>query len=125
MALSGCGPEHVYRSVEIEIYGVSARAAAVTLKLFTQEKPSKCPKLSADMIDSSDAYLTLTWVRSDGAERNWSVPKILDETITVAVYTSDDADQTIQFTCREITYEGIGERDTDVLTITLSAREGL
>jgi len=120
-----CGSADVYRPLEVEIYGVSARASAVSLKMFTLDKPAKCTMLDQDQIVDRDAYYAATWNRGTAAQRNWIIPEVLDEELTVAIYTTDEENRSIQYTCREITYTGIGERETSVLTITLNSRADL
>ena len=123
LLLTACGPEESYRPLEIEIYGVSARAATVNLKLFTLEKPAKCNELDREKISSADSYVTEVWDRESAIERSWSIPPLQDESVTMVVYTSSEDEQVLQYLCREITYVGVGENESGVLNVTLPARQ--
>ena len=118
----GCGTSDVYRPLEIEVFGVSARAQQVTLKIFALDKGAKCTGLVKTNILMAEPYLTRTWSRSDDTERNWSIPEIPSESLTLAVYTSSAEDDVLQYVCREITYVSIGEAESGVLNVTLPAR---
>ena len=118
----GCGPSESFRPLEIEIYGVSARASTVSLKLFALDKAAKCTALRKDEIINADSYITEVWDRMMGENRGWSLPSISDETVTMVVYTSNDENPVLQYVCREITYVGIGVNESGVLNVTLPAR---
>jgi hypothetical protein len=122
---SACGREDSYRPLEIEIYGVSARATSVNLKVFAFDSHIVCAELSQDTVTKTEAHMKQTWLRSEMSDRSWVLPKLETEFFTMAVYTQDEAAQIMQYSCRQMNYEDIGKRDNGVLSIVLSARKDL
>jgi len=122
---AACGPSDSYRPLEIEIFGVSARSASVSLKVFAFDTATKCNALEETSIKAAVAHVEQTWDRSNDRARSWVIPQMQTESFTLAVYTQDDANKIMQYVCRQINYSDIGKRDNGVLTITLAPREDL
>jgi|GEM_PF-3094256 len=117
-----CGPDRVFRNIEIEIYGVSARASSVTLKVFALEEARQCRDLDRTVIDNTSAFITNTWQRDQSSERAWVIPEIEAEKLTFTVHTLDKDGFVMQYFCRELTYEEIGNREFGLINIRLEPR---
>lgn len=117
-----CGPESVFRNIEIEIYGVSARASTVTLKVFALEDIRQCRDLDRTSIDNTSSLITNTWQRDQGSERAWVIPELETEQLTFTIHTLDENGFVMQYFCRELTYEEIGNREFGLINIRLEPR---
>ena len=122
LAAASCGPEPIFRNIEIEIYGVSARASAVTLKVFALEQVRECRGLDRTSIDNTSALITNTWQRDQASERVWVIPELDTEQLTFTVHTLDENGFVMQYFCRELTYEEIGNREFGLINIRLEPR---
>ena len=120
--MASCGPDRVFRNIEIEIYGVSARANTVTLKVFALEEARQCRDLDRTVIDNTAAFITNIWQRDQSSDRAWVIPEIEAEQLTFTVHTLDEDGFVMQYFCRELTYEEIGNREFGLINIRLEPR---
>ncbi len=122
LAAFGCGSNVAYRAIEIEVRGLSARAAAMTIKIIPGEMEIACGGLDLSEIQALPAETELRWERSAGAERRFDLEPIENQTLTFVALSEDAAGQPIQYACRRIDYDELGDLPAGLLIITLTPR---
>jgi hypothetical protein len=117
--LSACGAKVIYRMLDVEIDGLSAQAAKLTLEVFPASADESCTSITLQTVQSLRAPVSATWTRSSGADRVLMVQGVDEPGATVVVYTEDSTGRAIQLACAPVTYEMI---ELGTVAVTLSAR---
>lgn len=121
LTLGGCGEELAGRSFELEVRGLSARAASLVVKRV--DATLSCPELDLAEAGQLEADETAKWARASGAARALTLAPVVADAITLVAYAADDAGTPIQLACRTVTYEELGTLVGGRLVLTLSRRD--
>jgi hypothetical protein len=119
--MAGCGGQDRSRALEIELEGLSARAEILVLKIFPGTNVT-CVTLNMENVSTTDAPIEAQWVRSDGTDRNFSLPSIEEEAITIAAYSQNAQGRSIQFVCQQLEFTDVANLPLGLLRLVLSAR---
>ena len=119
--LGACGEDLVGRSFDLDVRGLSARAASLVVKRV--DEPLSCPELDLSAAGLLEADETAKWSRASGAARALTLAPVVADAITLVAYAADDAGTPIQLACRTVTYEELGNLVGGRLVLTLSRRD--
>lgn len=123
-AAAGCGGGVRYRPLEVEILSLSARAEVLAIEVFPSTAGQTCAGImNAAAAAMARSSIRVEWTRSSGAPRTFELPEVDDSRVTIVAHASDAAGKPIQYACAEVKYEEIGDLESGVLTVQLSARE--
>ncbi len=122
LALCACGSE-ILRPLEVDVLGLSARAEIFVIKVVVGSGLT-CDQVSRESVQSVETPYVSRWVRSEGQPRRANLPTIEDEAVTILAHSEDANGATLQFVCRELSFEEIANLPSGVLELTLSRREG-
>lgn len=101
----GCGGRHAYRSLAVDVEGVSRLAESLVLAVFPKSTGQMCAAISLSNVASLSAPISARWTR--GAERSLSVPEVDEDDVVVVVYTEDAAGKAIQLACVDVRWADI------------------
>lgn len=121
---AGCGGDVAHRSLEIEVRGLSARADRLVLKLVPAPRQVGCGTLKLADVPGIEGEVELLWERASDAPRQFEVPPIDAEALTIVGHSEDAAGRPIQMLCVQVEYAEIGELPAGLLVLSLSQRDG-
>ncbi len=117
-----CGAEPSGRAFELEVRGLSARAAALVVKR-SDDPMLACNAVTLESAASLAAAETQRWDRASGAERALSMSPVVTDRVTLVAYALDEGGAAFQVACRSVSYEELGNLAGGRLILTLSRRE--
>lgn len=121
LALAACGTE-ILRPLAIDVLGLSARAESFVLKIVPGDQ-LPCASVGIGSVGALEAPYQSRWVRSENQPRRANLPTLEVEVLTVIAYSEDAAGTTIQYACRQLSFEDIADLPFGVLELTLTRRQ--
>jgi hypothetical protein len=121
--LTGCGADAPTRPIALDVQGLSARAAALVVKLFAPPGRPGCVSLTPVALPTAVATDEARWDRASGAARALSLDAVEGVDVTLAAYALDADGAVMQTACNEYTFSQLGQVPGGELTLVLSRRQ--
>lgn len=119
---AGCGPSAVFREAELEIVGLSGRAVRLVVQVVPGSRNLHCAEITPGTVQGLEPLHRFTWERSGGAPRQFALPEIDEERVTLVAHAEDEAGRPIQLGCLMLEYAAL---ESPEIVLELSARAGL
>ncbi len=123
LGLAGCGADAPKRPIALDVQGLSARAAALVVKLFAPPGRLGCVSLTPAALPGAVATDEARWDRASGDARALGLDAVEALDVTIAAYALDAEGAVMQTACSEYTFAQLGLVPGGEVTLVLSRRQ--